>query len=213
MDRLFKVFFVSFLISSIAQNQFCSKSSDFNFGQWIHGAANCGLLDRYSEKNAVTEFADWCWKPNNCKAVSFSAKGFCEVLKGKTILLVGDSLLHNMYIALFNELATEVNLSPLHDQLAFSKYPGRSSSLFCNGSVSILYMRSDHLEVKNENSNRFNSLWKIGLHEADILVINKGHHIVPAEVTEEKFEEQTLETIDFLKRHKLAERSTFETGQ
>eukprot|EP01041_Mallomonas_annulata_P015115 gene15115-32064_t len=86
--------------------------SNFAFGQWIPGAHNCGLARAYS--HALNEeagngprdapWADWCWAPHNCIPHNFSRESFCNVLNGRNILLIGDSISYQMYQALFMQL-------------------------------------------------------------------------------------------------------------
>ena len=73
---------------------------DFRYGKWVSGASECGLTTHHGS-SAPTPWADYCWKPQYCDALPFNVDDFCEVVSGKTLLFVGDSLLHNMYYALF----------------------------------------------------------------------------------------------------------------
>src|SRR5687767_6137383 len=92
----------------------CSEKSDlYKFGQWIPGAKeHCGLLDRYNASAHVMPYSDWCWKPHGCNVQKFSASNFCRVMKGKSLLIVGDSVCYQMYAALYKQIASEHNVSP-----------------------------------------------------------------------------------------------------
>jgi hypothetical protein len=198
--------FANIYSKSYAMERTCTKSVDFEFGQWIPGAANCGLLDSYGS-SGLRDFANWCWKPYGCNATVFSAKDYCRLVNGKTMLMVGDSLLHNMYIAFYHLLSSEKNLNDMHAQWQWKKYPGKYSGKICNGNAYIVFIRNDHWQIKGENDHFTHNLWKTGLPEADIVFMNKGHHVVSTEVTEKEFFDQTKETIAFLKDYKLTERS------
>jgi hypothetical protein len=202
--------FLLFFVIVVTESKVCRRSSDFEYGQWIPGAQNCGLLDKYSPNDNVTDFANWCWKPFGCESTKFSAKHFCKLMKGRTMLMVGDSLLYNMYVAFYNLLASEINVSPPTVSGNFGFYPGKDYGKVCNGNASIIYLRNDHWGIKNERTDKdinLNQLWKSGLPEVDILMMNKGHHVVPKEVSEKQFVDQTTEAVAYLKNYKLTERS------
>jgi hypothetical protein len=184
---------------------------NFRYGQWVHGAHHCGLTSVY--KNGLREsghfndmipppqphltqepypFADWCWKPNDCIAEPFSIPKFCEKLAGRSILVVGDSLSHEFYVALASQLETPVN--EIQGQGGHPSVNG-PKGLICQkshpGTTSRLgFLRNDHLAVANINSYTLQPWawdshghmfdrrdWKAAaLDHFEIVLLNKGAH-------------------------------------
>ena len=107
--------------SLISSGSFAARScsaADYKYGQWIPGADKCGLKSQYKralEEHCATpgtdpntwHWANWCWKPMGCIREPFSVSSFCRKLNGRSILMVGDSIQHQFYDAIFMQLETE----------------------------------------------------------------------------------------------------------
>lgn len=190
----------------------CKSPDQFNYGQWIPGAENCGLLNKYKGATSVAQFSEWCWKPQGCEAVKFTAKGFCDLVAGKKILLIGDSLMYNMYEAFYHELESEGIQGPLQgDQWFYAQWP-ISKGKICNGRSQLVFLRNDHWLISGEASDKHrikrpvNMNWKGALPVVDIVIMNKGHHVRSTEVTVQQFKDQTTEAIQYIKNYMLNER-------
>lgn len=198
------------------------ESDHFKFGQWVPGATkNCGVLDRYDQNATVLPFSDWCWKPVGCDPKKFYAQNFCNVMKNKSMLLVGDSLAHNLYETFIEELKREGEYSRPFGERDSRKYE-RGQGKVCNGATAIIWARNDHLTVTDENENPharevLNKIWKSVLPDMDVLLLSKGnykmffvgyciyyffeqgHHVTPHEISESLFIEQSLKTVEWLR--------------
>lgn len=196
---------------------YCSMEK-FSYGQWVPGAHLCGLDDNYTYARTYWgqpkpfPWSQWCWKPHGCTSQPFSKQSFCQALEGRDILFVGDSLLFEMYMALFyqlNESMTYINPRTGTAKLLDQWLPHiKDSGFICKNSASITFLRSDHLRISREDKpcmgcipRRNNLMWKHLVNDVDILVMNKGHHATRTEVTEEQFQRDTIETVQFLKRN------------
>ncbi len=179
----------------------------FKYGQWVFGAHKCGLLSKLKARIASppANYSDCCWVPMNCTAKPFSAKAFCDVVEGKHILMVGDSLMRSFYEATFNQIESEHNLFSIESSFGYGQYPD-SPNKICNGKSTLVYIRNDHARVSGEHASQSKNMWKNKIHDVDILIWSKGHHVIKAQVSEEEFQAQTKETVDFLSTH-VKERS------
>ena len=177
----FALLFMLQFLSSLAigrhdeSNALLCSDGDLRFGQWVSGAANCGLKDHYvakvqsdfdfskdnfyrrEQKPRVLEapfpWAQWCWKPLCNHAKPFSREGFCRKMKGKRMLFVGDSLVLQTYTALYYQLGEEGTLLHQH-YITHSSHALKNDNWgrICNGSSHLYFIRNDHLTVTNEGS-------------------------------------------------------------
>ena len=78
-------------------------------GPYYTNATKCVIDDR---QNCMkfgrpdTEFLKWRWKPNECELPSFDATQFLELVRGKSMAFVGDSLARNQMQSLVCLLAS-----------------------------------------------------------------------------------------------------------
>jgi hypothetical protein len=193
-------------------------ATDFKYGRWIPGVKeNCGLaaiykndMHRYASdflppvEIKPYPFSDWCFIPHNCILDMFNIEGFCRKLRGRSILIAGDSLSHEFYGALFQQL----ELPPGHFQSQFdppklneessqicTQYPDfyKNESMNATGHIPrLIYLRNDHIHVKGSLSSWdkrshspstrvMNREWHRLADEFEILILNKGAHYVPPE--------------------------------
>ena len=179
-------------------NRTCS-SDYFKYGQWIRGAEKCGLYKHYpnsaieDDNNIPPNFGeeyisgDWCWKPYGCEVQKFNRTLFCEKLAGRRVLVVGDSIQHQFYLA-FHKL-----INSTRDGMSqWNGYPPNSEQgLICEdlGGGRLHYIRSDQMAVENVSPwNLHRQMprvtdrdWAAIADNFDILVLNKGAHYVPVE--------------------------------
>ena len=93
------------------------KECDIFSGKWIphpkgpyYTDATCSLI--IDQHNCVksgrpdTEFMKWRWRPDECELPFFNAKRFLELVKGKKMAFVGDSVGRNQMQSLLCLLAS-----------------------------------------------------------------------------------------------------------
>ena len=228
---LFCGYFLYQLCFGTAKNSSISNrcSTDhFRYGQWIDGSRNCGLLDEYRptlerlgqprvhsyrdpEGKIVPPFkwSQYCWKPLNCNAKPFDRGKFCSSMKGKRIMFVGDSILYEMYAALFYQTLSDRNkIDTIVSQWDLNHINSRQLKwTICNGTVGSIFIRNDHVAVDDEDaeirekSRNVNVMWRHLVPDHDVIILNKGHHVVKKEVvTEEMFHKASIKTVEYLKK-------------
>lgn len=197
-------------------NDSCTEEY-FRYGQWHRGAHICGLVKQYEDANIVDgnnvvpddgrEYiaGDYCWKPYGCQAEKFSRESFCKKLEGRKILIVGDSIQHQLYVSLHKL----VNASfPAMDQ--WYSYPLDDPNLgqICEdlGGGRLYYLRNDQLSVEGNLSpwNLVQSMprvtnrkWSSVAPHVDILILNKGAHYRSEDISTK----MTRATAKFLQKY------------
>lgn len=177
-------------------------AGDYRFGQWSPGANGCGIKAKYDHPllerctfrgTQVTaqdlasphHYADWCWKPFGCVAESFSVKGFCQKLGGRGILVVGDSIQHQLYDALFMQLGTTGQ--PLEQWTLEPDIMNTTSGGICvgQGGGRLIFLRNDQIAVTDNTPlfaknppNVFRSDWTSIAPMFGIIILNKGAHYI-----------------------------------
>ncbi|XP_041004235.1 protein trichome birefringence-like 19 [Juglans microcarpa x Juglans regia] len=95
------------------------KECDIFIGKWVpfprgpyYTNATCSLIT--DQQNCIkfgrpdTEFMKWRWKPDDCELPLFDAVQFLELLRGKSLAFVGDSVGRNQMESLLCLLASVV---------------------------------------------------------------------------------------------------------
>jgi len=149
-------------------------------------------------------------------------------VKKKSILFVGDSILYQVYLALYFQLgdkAIDYSIKRLQylisgenggilDQHTLMKgsqinvndlYTG----IICGGISHAYFMRNDHLTVERERSKFvrmksnvvLDSEWKSAISKIDYLVLSKGHHSILNEIDESKLRADNEKLIRYLKNN------------
>lgn len=176
----------------------CS-AQDYRYGQWIPGAAQCGIKAQYdhpltekctfrgSQKlTSPHHYADWCWKPFGCLNEPFSVKDFCRKLSGRGILIVGDSIQHQFYDALFMQLGTPGQ--PLGQWTLEPDIHKNTSGLICDGQGGgrLVYLRNDQIAVTDTTplyararKDVYRADWAAIAPMFGIIILNKGAHYIP----------------------------------
>lgn len=170
-------------------------AEDMKYGRWVKGAHYCGLAAMYhhplteafttSPRKGIPPYADWCWQPHHCMMDKFSVDDFCAKLNGRSILVVGDSLQHQFYDALFMQLETPDQ--PMHQWYHQEILNNPQSGSICKGKGGgrLHYLRNDHFSVNNvmrwnrkqSGDQRITARdWKEVAHVFDFIILNKGAH-------------------------------------
>jgi len=149
-------------------------------GKEFHGSYNCDSRSQIRQ--------EYAWRlptPNACYGSSdpgrpFSAVSYCDALSNQTILYVGDSTQAMMYFSLYSMARAESGeQQPLNgtDESHHKGYRvGKQSwsATLCDGRVTANYVRDDYLHL--------NRYWHAAT--ADVLVLNRGIHVVSDQVLE-----------------------------
>jgi len=99
----------------------------------IHEHQNCMKHGRPD-----SEFMKWRWKPNECELPIFNPFQFLEIMRGKSLAFVGDSLARNHMQSMIC-LLSRVSVSP-----TFSRFRFISFFLVFDSSMSLNFFKHDH---------------------------------------------------------------------
>ena len=179
-----------FVYASSTAPQHCTIEQ-FSFGSWIHNNAStpndppgtesrCGLKTVYKQnlllrwgEHKKGNWSNYCWKPHNCYLYKFSIQHMCKVVEGKHILIIGDSTSFMFYQALFMqmEIPGQPQAQANNTRFAFD--------VMCDGQSSVRFIRNDQIIVTDPPPGCDCCLdWKQYIADYDIIVINKGVHII-----------------------------------
>lgn len=79
-------------------NIFVGKWIPYPKGPYYTNESNCVIDDRQNcmkYGRPDSDFIHWRWKPNDCELPLFDATQFLQIVRGKTLAFVGDSLARN----------------------------------------------------------------------------------------------------------------------
>ncbi|XP_009763711.1 protein trichome birefringence-like 5 [Nicotiana sylvestris] len=176
------------------------QSCDLYKGRWvkdekhpIYKAGSCPYVDEafdcQSNGRPDSEYLNWRWKPHGCDLPRFSATDFLKRLKGKRLMLVGDSMNRNQFESLLCLLREGlVNKSKMYEIHGYKITKGRGYYVFKfeDYNCTVEFVRSHFLVREGVrinaqgNSNptlsidridKSSNRWK----KADIVVFNTGH--------------------------------------
>lgn len=176
------------------------KSCNLYSGKWVkddeyplYGTGSCPFIDEaYSCREngrEDTEYMKWRWKPWDCELPRFNATDFLERLRGKRLMLVGDSMNRNQFesmLCLLHEaLPDKSRMFEIHGY-KITKGRGYFIFKFMDYNCTVEFRRSHFLVKEGSHLNREGktrptllidqidksaSRWM----HADILVFNTGH--------------------------------------
>lgn len=176
------------------------KACNLFVGEWVkddgypvYQQASCPYIDEAfdCQRNGRTDFdyMKWRWKPNDCDLPRFNATDFLVRIRGKRLMLVGDSMNRNQFESMLCLLSEGLpDKSKMFEVHGYKITKGRGFYIFkfVDFNCTIEYVRS-HFLVKEGtringqgNTNPTLSIdqidktakrWK----RADILVFNTGH--------------------------------------
>ncbi|KAL9242056.1 hypothetical protein vseg_016097 [Gypsophila vaccaria] len=178
------------------------KKCNLYMGKWVrddgdgypvYKPGSCPYVDEafdcQSNGRTDSEYLKWRWKPDGCDLPRFNATDFLVRLRGKRLLLVGDSMNRNQFESMLCVLREGLpDKSKMYEVHGYKITKGRGFYIFkfSDFNCTIEFIRS-HFLVKEGtrvngqgNSNPTLSIDKIDKtakkwKQADILVFNTGH--------------------------------------
>lgn len=183
------------------------KECDIFRGEWVHNPSapyytneTCWAI--HEHQNCMkfgrpdAEFLKWRWKPNDCELPIFNPAQFLEIVRGKSLAFVGDSVGRNQMqslMCLLNRVTYAVNISPTGDDKSsrwsypthnftlanfWSPYLVKSHEADPNGPA-LTGLFNLHLDVPDTS-------WTTQIEEFDYVIMSAGHWFFRATMYYEK---------------------------
>lgn len=151
----------------------------------IHEHQNCMKYGRPD-----TDFMKWRWKPDGCDLPVFDPARFLEILRGKSLAFVGDSVSRNQIqslICLLSRVEYPTDVSNSQDDQNFKRWEYKSYNFTLSFFWTRHLVRSKEVDI---NTTKIFSLyldesdpnWTTNITEFDYLIISAGHWFFPPSV-------------------------------
>lgn len=166
---------------------------DLFTGEWVRNPEgpyytnlSCGVIQE--QQNCLKfgrpdmEFMKWRWKPDACELPIFDPHEFLEMMKGKSMAFVGDSVARNhmqSLICLLSRVCHPVNITkPTDDLSRFYSYPDYSFNIsFLSSQYLIRAERTDPDQISrpfNLFLDEFDHSWTSKIDSFDYIIISAG---------------------------------------
>ncbi|KAA8530529.1 hypothetical protein F0562_005238 [Nyssa sinensis] len=131
------------------------------------------------------EFLKWRWKPNGCELPLFDPLQFLELMRGKSIAFVGDSVARNhmqSLICLLSRVEDPIDVSSVPDQ-QFKRYEYRNYNFTIAIFWSPYLVRTTKTDPDDTTQTRpfnlfldeFDENWTTQIEDFDYVIISAGH--------------------------------------
>ncbi|XP_021763496.1 protein trichome birefringence-like 19 [Chenopodium quinoa] len=132
-----------------------------------------------------TEFMKWKWKPNGCELPVFNPNQFLDIVKGKSLAFVGDSVARNhmqSLICLLSQVEHPLDISPTKDD-NFKRWYFQSSNFTLAIFWSPFLVKTQENDPNGKAGKTFtglyldeaNDVWTTQIDEFDYVIISAGH--------------------------------------
>ncbi|XP_010257817.1 PREDICTED: protein trichome birefringence-like 19 [Nelumbo nucifera] len=152
-----------------------------NLSCWaIHEHQNCMKYGRPD-----TEFMKWRWKPNDCELPIFNPAKFLQLVTGKSLAFVGDSVARNQMqslICLLSRVEYPVDVSYTADE-HFKRWKYMSYNFTIASFWTPFLVKAEETEADGPTKtglfnlylDEFNPEWTTQIDDFDYLIISAGH--------------------------------------
>ncbi|CAI9117406.1 OLC1v1018798C1 [Oldenlandia corymbosa var. corymbosa] len=168
------------------------KECDLYHGKWVYDSRgplykndSCPVLTQkqncQGNGRPDKDYENWRWKPRDCEIPRFDARKFLDLMKGKTLAFVGDSLARNQMKSLLCILwQVEVPTSIKNKRMQRYDFASTSTTIIRIWSAWLVNITTDkfdfapdgldklHLDVPDEGFMEF-------IPQFDVTVVNSGH--------------------------------------
>ncbi|XP_023002759.1 protein trichome birefringence-like 2 [Cucurbita maxima] len=182
-----------------ASNDSFDEKCDIFDGRWVrddskpyYPPGSCPYIDRdfdcHLNRRPDEGYVKWRWQPNGCNIPSLNATHFLELLRGRNLVFVGDSLNRNMWESLVcilrHSIADKERVYEISGRTDFKKkgfYAFRFEDFNCSVDFvsSPFLVRESTFERDNETMEtlRLDEMDETTemYRDADVLVFNTGH--------------------------------------
>ncbi|KAM7278482.1 hypothetical protein ACFE04_005616 [Oxalis oulophora] len=140
-----------------------------------------------------TDYMKWRWKPNGCDMPVFDPAQFLEIVRGKSLAFVGDSLARNQMqslVCLLSGIEHPVDVSPTDDwqtkRWRYESYNFTFSMLWSPHWVRVEEAVSSQTSLFSVYLDEVNPIWATQIEDCDYVIISGGHWFSRAMVFYEK---------------------------
>ncbi|KAH9304357.1 hypothetical protein KI387_008761 [Taxus chinensis] len=190
--------------TSISRDGECNLST----GQWIpdpsgpfHTNKTCRAIQEYQDcmkhERPDTGYLHWRWKPDSCELPHFDATGFLNLVHGKILAFIGDSIGRNHMQSLACLLSQVEDPRDIYNDGTdkFSRWLFPSYNLTLAVLWSPFFVDETTTEIEGTTSDQLklrldvaDERWTSQLHEFDIVLISGGQWFLKAAIYLEKDE-------------------------
>ncbi|KAG5624069.1 hypothetical protein H5410_009287 [Solanum commersonii] len=152
-------------------------------GPYYTDETNCVIDDRQNCMKYArpdSDFLHWRWKPNDCELPLFDANQFLEIVRGKTLAFVGDSVARNQMqslVCLLSSAAIPIDVSETPDT-RFRRWLYKDYNFTIMALWSPLLIKSHETDpsytLMNLYLDKADDAWASQVDKADIVIISGG---------------------------------------
>ncbi|KAL0377841.1 UNVERIFIED_CONTAM: protein trichome birefringence-like 19 [Sesamum radiatum] len=170
-----------------------SKKCDLFTGEWVPNAegpyytnTSCNAIQEHQNcmkfGRPDTGFLKWRWKPDECELPIFDPYKFLELVRGKSLAFVGDSVARNhmqSLICLLSRVVHPVDVSKPTDENRLYQYTDYNFSVSIISSPYLIRTQkpdpNDFTRPFNLFLDEFDETWTSKIPSFDYIIISAGH--------------------------------------